>query len=87
MTAAPERLLDVAESVRTDLYTKPDLDAVAGIPVYVIADRKHNEVVVLSDPLNGEYRSRAVYRKGQTFTLPESIGAKVEMDVDSLLLT
>ncbi|WP_269853843.1 hypothetical protein [Streptomyces sp. RPT161] len=55
--------------------------------MYVIADRKHNEVVVLSDPLNGEYRSRAVYRKGQTFTLPESIGAKVEMDVDSLLLT
>ncbi|MEU1630153.1 Uma2 family endonuclease [Streptomyces sp. NPDC020096] len=72
---------------RTDLYTKPELYAVAGIPTYVIGDRKHNELIVLTDPLNGEYRSRSVYRKGQTFTLPESIGAKVELDVDSILLT
>ncbi|GAA1881117.1 Uma2 family endonuclease [Streptantibioticus ferralitis] len=85
--AACRLVLEVTSSNwRTDLYTKPELYAVAGIPVYVIGDRKHEEVVVLSDPLNGEYRSRSVYGKGQTFVLPESIGAKVELDVDSLLL-
>ena len=34
-----------------DLVTKAETYAEAGIPVYVIADRKHGEVLVLTDPV------------------------------------
>jgi hypothetical protein len=34
---------------------------------------------------DGEYRCRAVYRPGESFTLPESVGATVELDVTTLL--
>jgi hypothetical protein len=71
---------------RTDVDEKPDHYARAGIPVYVIGDRKHDEIVVLTDPQGGEYRTRSVHKPGESFTLPESIGAKVELEVDSLLL-
>ena len=72
---------------RNDLEQKPGAYARAGIPVYVIGDRQHGEVVVLTDPHDGEYRTRSTYKKGETFTLPETIGAKVELETDSLLLS
>jgi Uma2 family endonuclease len=71
---------------RDDVERKPDAYAGAGVPVYVICDREHGEVIVCTDPRGGEYRTRSVYRKGETFVLPESIGAKVELEVDGLLL-
>ncbi|ADI09144.1 integral membrane protein [Streptomyces bingchenggensis BCW-1] len=70
---------------RDDLDRKPSHYARAGVPVYVIGDRKHGEVIVLTDPHDGEYRTRSVHRPGESFVLPESIGAKVELEVDSLL--
>ncbi|MDX6331264.1 MAG: hypothetical protein QOI83_3647 [Streptomycetaceae bacterium] len=72
---------------RTDLHVKPEMYARTGIPIYVIGDRKHSEVVVLSEPRDGEYRTRSLYRKGETLVLPESIGAKMELEVDALLLS
>lgn len=71
---------------RTDLFTKPDLYAAAGVPVYVIGDRKHQEVIVHAEPHNGTYRTRSVYDKDQSFVLPESIGAKVELSAQALLI-
>ncbi|MDH6130883.1 Uma2 family endonuclease [Kitasatospora sp. MAA4] len=70
---------------QTDLKTKPAAYASAGIPVYVIVDRRNRRVMVLTDPKDGEYRVHAVHHPGQRFTLPESIGAAVEIDVDSVL--
>jgi Uma2 family endonuclease len=72
---------------RTDVDRKPALYARAGVPVYVIGDRRHGEVVVLTDPRDGEYRTRSVHKPGESFALPESIGAVVELDTDALLLT
>ncbi|WP_035804763.1 Uma2 family endonuclease [Kitasatospora mediocidica] len=70
---------------QTDLKTKPAVYASAGIPVYLIVDRRNRRVMVLTDPEDGEYRVHAVHHPGKRFTLPESIGAVVEIDVDSVL--
>ncbi|MET8182973.1 Uma2 family endonuclease [Streptomyces sp. NPDC005336] len=70
---------------RDDLDRKPEHYARAGVPVYVIGDRKHGEVIVLTDPHDGEYRTRSFHRPGESFVLPESVGGKVELEVDSLL--
>ncbi len=70
---------------RDDLYRKPGAYAAAGVPVYVIGDREHREVILLTEPKGGEYRSRSVARPGESFTLPESIGAKVEVEADAFL--
>ena len=37
------------------------------------------------EPKDGEYRVHTVHRPGEQFDLPESIGALVTMDVDSML--
>ncbi|MFJ6379088.1 Uma2 family endonuclease [Kitasatospora sp. NPDC092039] len=69
----------------TDLRIKPTLYAQAGVPVYVIVDRANQRVMVLTDPQEGEYRVHAVHHPGQSFTLPESIGASVTLSVDDVL--
>jgi Uma2 family endonuclease len=69
----------------SDTIDKPLAYAAAGVPIYLIGDRKRREVVLLSEPKNGEYRTRAVYRPGELFPLPESMGAKVELETDILL--
>ncbi|MGW2372541.1 MULTISPECIES: hypothetical protein [Kitasatospora] len=38
----------------------------------------------MTDPQDGEYREQVVHRPGEWFTLPESIGAVVTMNVDDL---
>ncbi|NLU70244.1 hypothetical protein [Streptomyces sp. HNM0574] len=53
--------------------------------MYAIRERRHREVVVLTDPQDSEYRTRPVHKPGET--LPESIGAHVEWDTDALLRT
>ncbi|MGK4579848.1 Uma2 family endonuclease [Kitasatospora sp. HPMI-4] len=79
-------VLEVTSSnLSDDLKKKPAAYAEAGVPVYVIADRKNRRVMVLTDPRDGEYRVHAVHRPGQSFELPESVGAKVTLSVDSVL--
>lgn len=86
---APFRLVvEVTSSNwRDDLDEKPGDYARAGVPVYVIGDRRHERVIVYTDPHDGSYRTRSEYKKGETFTLPASIGAEVELAADSLLIS
>ncbi|MGP4004158.1 Uma2 family endonuclease [Streptomyces sp. 8N706] len=68
-----------------DLKKKVLAYAIAGIPVYVIADRRNCRVRVLTDPEFGEYRVHAVHPPGESFSLPASVGAAVTLDVDTVL--
>ncbi|WP_434591167.1 Uma2 family endonuclease [Streptomyces sp. A5-4] len=74
-----------ASNYDNDLRNKVAAYAEAKIPVYVIVDRKHGRIHVLTDPVAGEYDSHRVYAPGQQVTLPESIGAKVNLDVAEIL--
>ncbi len=70
---------------QNDLRNKVTAYAQARIPVYVILDRKHSRVHVLTEPLAGGYDNHQVYAPGQTVTLPDSIGAEVSLDVEELV--
>ncbi|WP_354387135.1 Uma2 family endonuclease [Streptomyces atratus] len=59
--------------------------AEAKIPVYVIVNRKHGRVHVLTEPVADGYDSHQVYAPGRQVTLPASIGAEVTLDVADLL--
>ncbi|MFF4079326.1 Uma2 family endonuclease [Streptomyces sp. NPDC001777] len=79
-------VLEVTSSnYNNDLRNKVVAYAEAKIPVYVIVDRRHGRVHVLTEPVSGGYDSHQVYAPGQTVTLPESIGAPVTLDVDGLI--
>ncbi|MEV6161304.1 Uma2 family endonuclease [Streptomyces sp. NPDC052052] len=68
-----------------DLRNKVAAYVEAKIPVYVIVDRKHGRVHVLTEPVGGSYDSHQVYAPGQTVTLPDSIGAPATLDVAELI--
>ncbi|MFD4247166.1 Uma2 family endonuclease [Streptomyces sp. NPDC058525] len=68
-----------------DLGSKVDCYAQAGVPVYLVSDRRHDEAVVYTDPRGGEYRSRKAFKRGSSFPLPESLGITLELPVDRLL--
>ncbi|MCX4520281.1 Uma2 family endonuclease [Streptomyces anulatus] len=70
---------------QNDLRNKVTAYAQAKIPVYVIVDRKHGRVHVLTDPLPGGYDRHEVYAPGQQAPLPASIGAEVSLNVDELV--
>lgn len=70
---------------QNDLRHKVIAYAAAGIPVYVILDRKHGRVHVLTDPFTSGYDTHQVYAPGHSLTLPDSIGAKVTLDVAALV--
>ncbi|MFD7815836.1 Uma2 family endonuclease [Streptomyces sp. NPDC059785] len=70
---------------KADLKTKVAAYAEAKIPVYVIVDRKHQRLHVLTDPAGSEYGGHRIHSPGESVTLPDSIGAKVTVDVDAIL--
>ncbi|MFE6841561.1 Uma2 family endonuclease [Streptomyces sp. NPDC057686] len=79
-------VLEVTSSnYQTDLRTKVTAYANAKVPVYVIVDRRHNRLHVLTDPAQDEYATHRVHAPGELVTLPESIGAKVTLDVEAVL--
>ncbi|MFI6639505.1 Uma2 family endonuclease [Streptomyces sp. NPDC050504] len=79
-------VLEVTSSnYNNDLRNKVAAYAGAGIPVYVIVDRKHQRVHVLTEPDGTEYGSHRVHAPGEQVTLPDSIGAKVTLDVEALI--
>ncbi|MFI5771389.1 Uma2 family endonuclease [Streptomyces sp. NPDC051658] len=79
-------VLEVTSSnYNNDLRNKVAAYSEAKIPVYVIIDRRHGRVHVLTEPMGGGYESHQVYAPGQTVTLPESIGAPVTLDVAELI--
>ncbi|MFD8415761.1 MULTISPECIES: Uma2 family endonuclease [unclassified Streptomyces] len=79
-------VLEVTSSnYQTDLRTKVAAYANAQVPVYVIVDRRHNRLHVLTDPAQDEYATHRVHAPGELVALPESIGAKVVLDVAEVL--
>ncbi|POX54573.1 Uma2 family endonuclease [Streptomyces sp. Ru72] len=70
---------------KTDLQTKVTAYANAKVPVYVIVDRKHNRLHVLTDPAQDDYAVHRVHAPGEVVTLPDSIGAHVTLDVAEIL--
>ncbi|MEV5601508.1 Uma2 family endonuclease [Streptomyces sp. NPDC052299] len=79
-------VLEVTSSnYAADLRHKVAAYAEAKIPVYVILDRKHDRVHVLTEPLGSTYDRHEVYAPGQQAPLPASIGAEVSLDVAELI--
>ncbi|MEU2247014.1 Uma2 family endonuclease [Streptomyces sp. NPDC019224] len=79
-------VLEVTSSNYTsDLRHKVAAYAEAKIPVYVILDRKHGRVHVLTEPLGSSYDRHEVYAPGRRAPLPASIGAEVGLDVAELI--
>jgi Uma2 family endonuclease len=79
-------VLEVTSSnYQADLRTKVTAYAAAKVPVYVIVDRKHQRMHVLTDPSGDGYANHRVHAPGEIVTLPESIGAKVSLDVADIL--
>ncbi|WP_327431156.1 Uma2 family endonuclease [Streptomyces sp. NBC_01236] len=70
---------------KTDLRTKVTYYAKARIPVYVIIDRQHQRLHVLTDPTRDSYATHHIHSPGELVTLPDSIGAKVTLDVTQIL--
>ncbi|MFI5725372.1 Uma2 family endonuclease [Streptomyces cyaneofuscatus] len=70
---------------QNDLRNKVTAYAQAKIPVYVIVDRKHGRLHVLTEPLPGGYDRHEVYAPGQEAPLPASIGAELSLDVDEIV--
>ncbi|MEU2429637.1 Uma2 family endonuclease [Streptomyces sp. NPDC007861] len=81
-------VLEVTSSdYNSDLKNKVAAYADAAIPVYVIVDRRNDRIHLLTDPVPGEakYENHTLHARGQQVTLPDSIGAKVTLDVTELL--
>ncbi|MFD0269895.1 Uma2 family endonuclease [Streptomyces sp. NPDC127106] len=79
-------VLEVTSSnYQNDLRGKVTAYGNAKIPVYVIVDRKHHRLHVLTDPVADGYATHRIHAPGELVTLPESIGAKVTLDVAEIL--
>ncbi|MFH8767990.1 Uma2 family endonuclease [Streptomyces sp. NPDC017958] len=79
-------VLEVTSSnYRTDLRTKVAAYAEAKVPVYVVVDRKHQRLHVLTDPAGDKYENHRPHAPGEMVTLPDSLGAKVTLDVAEIL--
>ncbi|UQX01622.1 Uma2 family endonuclease [Streptomyces sp. RerS4] len=68
-----------------DIGTKVESYAKADVPVYIVADRHHDEVVVHTDPRGAGYRLRRAFKRGTSFRLPDHLGVPLELSVDMLL--
>ncbi|MFE2375480.1 Uma2 family endonuclease [Streptomyces sp. NPDC059398] len=68
-----------------DLRAKVSVYAEADIPVYVIVNRKHQRVHVLTEPVGSDYASHQIFAAGQHAPLPASIGGDVTLDVAAIL--
>lgn len=79
-------VLEVTSSNWTnDTATKVDVYARANIPVYVVVDRKHDEVLLYTDPADGKYHDPQRFERGESVPIPESVGVALELPVDTLL--
>lgn len=74
-----------SNNYRNDLRDKVKAYASAKIPVYVIVDRRHQRLHVLTDPAGDDYENHRPHSPGEVVTLPASVGADVTLDVDAIL--
>lgn len=70
---------------KSDLRNKVAAYAEAKIPAYVVLDRRHGRLHVLTEPTGCTYDSHEVYAPGQSAELPASIGADMTLDVAELV--
>ncbi|MEU6444841.1 Uma2 family endonuclease [Streptomyces sp. NPDC047046] len=68
-----------------DLGPKVESYAAAGVPVYVVVDRKHDEVLLHRDPEDGVYTRVEHFKRGSFVPVPESVGVALDLPVDTLL--
>ncbi|MFF4601767.1 Uma2 family endonuclease [Streptomyces sp. NPDC001339] len=68
-----------------DLRIKVAAYGAAKVPVYVIVDRKHERLHVLTEPMEDGYDVHRIHVPGEKAALPESIGAEVTLDVTQIL--
>jgi len=79
-------VLEVTSSNWTDdTANKVEIYAEAGIPVYLVADRKHDEVLLYTNPADGKYPAPVRYKRGEAVPVPESVGITLDLSVDTLL--
>ncbi|MFF7885798.1 Uma2 family endonuclease [Streptomyces sp. NPDC020794] len=69
----------------TDVLAKTEVYAETRIPVYVVVDHRHDQVVVHTDPEGDKYRTVTAYKRGMSVPLPESVGISAELSADRLL--
>lgn len=74
-----------SRNYRNDLQAKVVAYGNANVPVYVVVDRKHGRLHVLTEPLENGYGSHRLHAPGEQVTLPDSIGGTVTLDVEALL--
>lgn len=74
-----------SENADLDLRHKVRAYATAAIPVYVIVDRRHQLLHVLTTPAGDTYENHRPHAIGEMVTLPDSIGAEVTLDVTEIL--
>ncbi|MFD9287378.1 Uma2 family endonuclease [Streptomyces sp. NPDC060030] len=70
---------------KSDLRHKVSAYAEAKVPVYVVLDRRHGRLHVLTEPTGCTYDSHEVYAPGQSAELPPPIGADLTLDVAELV--
>ncbi|MEU2744105.1 Uma2 family endonuclease [Streptomyces sp. NPDC007095] len=68
-----------------DLGPKVESYAEADIPVYIVVDRKHDEVLLYQDPVDGKYDAPQRFKRGQSVPVPDSVGVGLDLAVDTLL--
>lgn len=68
-----------------DTATKVDIYARANVPVYLVADRKHDEVLLYRHPVDGKYSDPLRFERGQSVPVPDSVGVALDLSVDTLL--
>ncbi|MGW7411596.1 Uma2 family endonuclease [Streptomyces sp. NPDC054863] len=79
-------VLEVTSSNWADgLGPKVECYAQAGIPVYLVVDRRHDEVLLHTDPREGVYQTRTSYKRGLSVQVLKSLGIDMELSVDQLL--
>jgi Uma2 family endonuclease len=79
-------VLEVTSSnFRSDLRTKVAAYAEAKVPVYVIVDREHRRLHVLTGPAGRDYAAHRVHSPGERVVHPASLGAEVTLDVTGVL--
>jgi Uma2 family endonuclease len=65
---------------RDDTEGKATAYATVGVPVYLIADREHRKVVVLSRPRHGRYQSEAEYLPGDKAQIPGPVPCEIPVE-------
>ncbi|MFD4260908.1 Uma2 family endonuclease [Streptomyces sp. NPDC058534] len=68
-----------------DLGPKVECYAQAGIPAYLVVDRKHDEVLLYTEPADGTYSDPQRFKRGHDVPVPESVGVALDLHVDTLL--